>query len=265
VPALLIASWNVNSVRMRLGALHRFIRKYRPDVLCLQEIKVRDELFPLATLRRMGFTAIAVHGQKGYHGVAIASRRRFADRSSYVIGRTREARHLAVRFDDGLTIHNVYVPAGGPDPDPEANPRFAAKLRFLRSAARWMRAWPAGERAVLAGDFNVAPLEHDVWSHQKLRRVITHTPIEIDHLTRVQRAHAWVDVAREVVPPERKLYTWWSYRAPDWQRLDKGRRLDHIWVSPTLRPAISDFHVAKEVRGWSQPSDHAPILAYLTL
>jgi exodeoxyribonuclease-3 len=190
VAALVIASWNVNSVRMRLGALCRFVKKYQPDVLCLQETKVRDELFPLEMLRRMGFGAIAIHGQKGYHGVAIASRVPFAERTAFTFRGATEARHVAVRFDDGLVVHSLYVPSGGPDPDAEKNPRFFAKLRFLRATARWMSRWPAGERAVLAGDLNVAPLEHDVWSHEKLRRVITHTPVEIEHLARLQRAHA---------------------------------------------------------------------------
>lgn len=256
-----IVSWNVNSVRVRLEAIRRFVRKYEPDVLCLQETKVEDHLFPRDAFTRMGFADTVVVGQKGYHGVAIATRRPVTRTAQRQLGGRSEARHVAVEVD-GIEIHDVYVPAGGERPDPEENPAFAYKLRFLLGMARWMRRWPRGRPRVLVGDFNVAPLETDVWSHQKLRRVITHTEVEIEHLGAVQRAGAWVDAARVVVPPSEKLFTWWSHRG-DWRKLDKGRRLDHIWVSPVLAPRIVGMKVAREVRGWRRPSDHAPLFVDL--
>lgn len=255
-----VASWNINSLRHRLPVLRRFVRKYEPDVLCLQETKVPDELFPEAVLRSFGFEHLVYRGQKGYHGVAIASRVPIEDSFSHAIGRTRDTRHVAARLAGGLEIHNVYFPAGGDDPRPERNPKFAAKLAFIRAATRWMKRWPAHPTRLLVGDLNVAPLETDVWSHERLRKSITHTEIEIAHITEMQRSRAWIDVAREFVPPDEKLFTWWSYRAPSFRAANKGRRLDHVWASPSLAPAVTSFRVADEVRGWKSPSDHAPLV-----
>ncbi len=263
---LRVLSWNINSVRLRIESLRRLVRKLEPDVLCLQEIKVQTDRFPLQALERMGFLGAAVAGQKGYHGVATFTREPLQAQVSKAIGRNRDARHVAVTVR-GVEIHNIYLPAGGDLPDPKRNPAFAAKLAFLKALARWTRSWPdrSTARRVLVGDLNVAPLETDVWSHKKLLRVVTHTPVEVDHLEKLQRAHPWVDVARRIVPPGEQLYTWWSYRSPDWRRQDKGRRLDHIWVSPALSDGIVDFHVAKDVRGWKRPSDHAPVMATLEI
>jgi len=182
---------------------------------------------------------------------------------AHAIDRSGDKRHLAVQLEGGLEVHNGYFPAGGDDPRPERNPKLAAKLAFFRSASRWMKRWDRGTPRLLVGDLNVAPLETDVWSHAKLRRTITHTEIEIAHLQEMQRAHDWIDVAREFVPPEEKLFTWWSYRAPSFRKANKGRRLDHIWASPSLRGALRSFRVSDEVRGWKSPSDHAPVLCEL--
>jgi exodeoxyribonuclease III len=258
-----VASWNINSLRHRAAGLRRFVRKYEPDVICLQEIKVPDLLFPHHVFDSLGYRHVVFRGQKGYHGVAIASRRPIAESSSRAIGQSRDARHILARIE-GIEIHNVYVPAGGPDPDPVRNPKFAAKLAFLRAMATWMSRWPDREAPrLLVGDFNVAPLATDVWSHERMRRTVTHTEIEVAHLARVQRASRWVDVARSFVDPGERLFTWWSYRAPNWRTVDKGRRLDHIWASPSLAGNVSTFQVATEVRGWKNPSDHAPLLCDL--
>jgi exodeoxyribonuclease III len=169
-------------------------------------------------------------------------------------------------FAEPTTLHNFYVPAGGDEPDPEINEKFAHKLAFLDE----MRAAPdmhpqAGGRAILVGDLNVAPLEHDVWSHKQLLRVVSHTPIECEKLNAVRDAGAWVDIMRTFVPEPAKLYTWWSYRAADWRAADRGRRLDHIWVSPAIADRVSSMAIAKQARGWSQPSDHVPVTAVLEL
>jgi exodeoxyribonuclease-3 len=261
---LRILSWNINSVRLRIDSLRRVVRKLEPDVVCLQEIKVQTDLFPRQALERMGFVGGAIVGQKGYHGVATFCRKPLDASWSKAIGRSKDARHVAVTVG-GVEIHNIYLPAGGDVPDPEINPSFKAKLEFMRALARWTKTWPARPTAkrVLVGDLNVAPLETDVWSHQKLKRVVTHTPVEVAHFAKIQQAHPWVDVARTIVPPDQKLFTWWSYRSPDWRRQDKGRRLDHIWVSQALADGIVDFKVARDVRGWKRPSDHAPVMATL--
>ncbi len=116
---------------------------------------------------------------------------------------------------------------------------------------------------VLAGDLNVAPLETDVWSHEKLVRVVTHTPIEVARLERLMASRAWIDAVRRFIPPEQRLYTWWSYRASDWSSADKGRRLDHLWVTPELGPRLEGAVVAREARGWERPTDHAPVIITL--
>src|SRR5690606_30795589 len=133
----------------------------------------------------------------------------------------------------GIELHNFYVPAGGDVPDPAVNPKFAHKLRFLDEAAAWFAARRNPEnRFILLGDLNVAPLETDVWSHKQLLKVVSHTPVEVERMNRWCASHDWVDAVRRFVPPERKLYSWWSYRSPDWAAADKGRRLDHVWVTP---------------------------------
>jgi exodeoxyribonuclease III len=124
---------------------------------------------------------------------------------------------------------------------------------------------PAAGRSILVGDLNIAPLEHDVWSHKALLNVVSHTPVEVEKLNRAQSAGSWVDALRKFVPNDQKLYTWWSYRSPDWSNVNKGRRLDHIWVSPALGDAVKSMRVLRDARGWKRPSDHAPVMAELAL
>jgi exodeoxyribonuclease-3 len=118
---------------------------------------------------------------------------------------------------------------------------------------------------ILLGDFNVAPYENDVWSHKALLKVVSHTPIETEKLTAILKAGDWIDVLRRFTPMEQKLYTWWSYRARDWANADKGRRLDHIWASRSLEPALSAIDILRDARGWEGPSDHVPVSAVLQL
>jgi exodeoxyribonuclease-3 len=124
---------------------------------------------------------------------------------------------------------------------------------------------PGGARSILVGDLNVAPLEHDVWSHKQLLKVVSHTPLEVEKFTAMQQAGSWIDVMRAFIPEPAKLYTWWSYRAADWAASDRGRRLDHIWASPALERAAKEMKVVREARGWERPSDHVPVLAAFEL
>jgi exodeoxyribonuclease-3 len=163
-----------------------------------------------------------------------------------------------------LALHNLYVPAGGDIPDPAVNPKFKQKLAYLKSLASW-RATGGGGFAILLGDFNVAPLETDVWSHRQLLNVVSHTPVEVDALTNVQISGEWTDLVRQFIPAGQKLYTWWSYRARDWEASDRGRRLDHIWGSASLAARARAAAVLKEARGWESPSDHVPVMIDLDL
>lgn len=268
-----IATWNINSVRLRLPLVVRFLSEFRPDVLCLQETRCPDGAFPESSLRKLGYGHIVKRGQGGHHGVAIISRVPLDGASSRDFCRKDDARHIAAmvtppgwRRRQPLTIHNFYVPAGGDEPDPETNHKFAHKLAFLDEMCSWFgNGADHGDAMVLAGDLNVAPLENDVWSHRKLLRVVSHTPIEVDRMHALRRSRDWIDAGRLHVPESEKVFTWWSYRARDWEAADKGRRLDHIWLSEGLGSGCLSAVVAKPVRGWMRPSDHAPVIARLDL
>ena len=267
-----ITTWNINSVRFRIDLVAKFLKAVRPDVLCLQETKCPDDKFPHKRFKRLGYDHRALNGQKGYHGVAVLSRLPFESTLTHAFCGQTDSRHLAVVLGeraglrDPVTLHNFYVPAGGDEPDPEVNPKFAHKLAFLDEmcAREELRPSP-NDRAILVGDLNVAPLEHDVWSHKRLLDVVSHTPIECKKLVAAQRAGSWVDTMRAFVPEPTKLYTWWSYRAPDWVAVDKGRRLDHIWVAPNLGDRVCGISISKHARGWESPSDHVPVTVTIEL
>jgi exodeoxyribonuclease III len=258
-----LATWNINSVRLRCGLVGSFLKWAAPDVLCLQETKVRDELFPCDAFRGWGYMHQAINGQKGYHGVAILSRLPLKKTDTFAFCGKDDTRHVSAVLEAGLELHNFYVPAGGDLPDPKANPKFAHKLDFLREMERHFSKEKArrDQPIALVGDLNVAPLENDVWSHKQLLDVVSHTPVETELLTAAQSAFDWVDVTRRFVPHEEKIYSWWSYRAHDWKASNRGRRLDHIWVSRSLRDAVSEHAILKEARGWLRPSDHVPVVA----
>ncbi|TPV99854.1 MAG: Exodeoxyribonuclease III [Beijerinckiaceae bacterium] len=269
---LTLATWNINSVRLRIDLVARFLSEEAPDVLCLQETKCRDSEFPLAAFHKLGYPHVAINGQKGYHGVAIASKipLQIIDRRSFC--EKGDARHIAVALAPGgargrgIVVHNFYVPAGGDEPDPAVNPKFAHKLAFLDEMALWVRSDRIAETdAIMVGDLNIAPLETDVWNHKALLRVVSHTPVEVEKLNLVREAGPWVDAMRHFVAPEERLYSWWSYRARDWEKSDRGRRLDHVWVSESLRPRLDRTRILRESRGWEKPSDHVPVMIDLRM
>ncbi len=267
---LSVATWNINSVRLRIDLVTRFLRDHAPDVLCLQETKCRDSEFPSGEFRKHGYEHLAISGQKGYHGVAIISKIPFVNTTKRDFCTMGDARHISAEFHPvaqrPVNLHNFYVPAGGDEPDPEINAKFKHKLAFLDEMADWIRADKiAGADAILVGDLNVAPLETDVWNHKALLKVVSHTPIEVEKLGCVFTAGPWIDAIRHHIPKEEKLYTWWSYRAADWAASDRGRRLDHIWVSESLGPHLSGMQVLRDGRGWERPSDHVPVIAHLEL
>jgi exodeoxyribonuclease-3 len=265
---LRVATWNINSLRLRLPLLPRLIEALEPDVLCLQETKVPDELFPLEAVQALGFPHVRFRGMKGYNGVAILSRVPFVphDLAPDWCGRG-DCRHLAVELDvpgGPLELHNFYIPAGGDVPDRVVNEKFGHKLDFLAEATQWFAARTALSRAMLVGDLNIAPLEHDVWSHKQLLDVVSHTPVETEGLLAWQRA-GWVDAVRHFVPADEKLYSWWSYRNRDWRASDRGRRLDHVWVTEDLGGALAKQAIHKDARDWTQASDHVPVVVELQL
>lgn len=264
--SLHIATWNINSVRLRVGIVGAFLDAHQPDVLCLQEIKCPTDAFPAAAFRDRGYAHIAVNGRKGYHGVAIVSKLPFLRTGAREFCSIKDARHISATIADGsgaFDLHNFYVPAGGDEPDPGINPKFAHKLAFLDEMRAWFSGPAANAPMVMVGDLNVAPLEHDVWSHRQLLNVVSHTPIETRKLEDIRAAGEWVDAMRHFVPADRKLYTWWSYRAHDWEASNRGRRLDHAWVTPLLRERLRGIEVLRQARGWQRPSDHVPVILRL--
>ena len=260
---LKIASWNINSVRARLPIVERFLRDEAPDILCLQETKVVDGTFPGEMFDALGYRHRLLNGQKMHHGVAIISKVPLHDAGRHDWQDNGEARHIGARLDCGIRIENVYVPAGGDVPDRVINPKFGQKLDFLERMTRWSE--KLAEATLVVGDFNVAPLECDVWSHKALINVVSHTPIEVAALARLQAAHDWVDLGRQFVPAPERCFTWWSYRSMDHTANDRGRRLDHMWASPQLARQATGHVVHEPVRGWERPSDHVPLVVELSL
>ena len=184
-----IATWNINSVRLRINKVAEFAKANNPDIICLQETKVVDDLFPLKAVLEMGYPHIAINGMKSYNGVAILSR---------------------------FPLKNVQL--------------------------------------------NIAPLETDVWSHKQLLKVVSHTPVEVDKLRKVQHTLNWTDAVRHFIPEDETLFSWWSYRARDWDKSDRGRRLDHVWVTPPLKNRLKSATVLRAARGGEKPSDHVPVI-----
>jgi exodeoxyribonuclease-3 len=253
-----IASWNINSVRFRIAIVERFLREAAPDILCLQETKVVDADFPADAFRALGYDHVVVHGQRMYHGVAILSRVPLVEDDRFDWQANREARHVGVRLPNGVRLENVYVPAGGDVPDRDVNPKFAQKLDFVARMTRWSAALDCP--AILVGDLNIAPLPCDVWSHKALLKVVSHTPVEVAALDRLQASNDWVDLGRHFHPAPARLHTWWSYRSPDWTKNDRGRRLDHQWATRDVARTATAHTVFEDCRSWLSPSDHVPIM-----
>lgn len=271
---LKLATWNINSVRLRIDQVVRFLEQEKPDVLGLQEIKCQEPQFPYEPLRALGYDFIEVSGQKGYHGAATISRLPM-ERLETTFCPNGDARHVSTRVNAGaktFEFHNFYIPAGGDEPDVKSNPKFKHKLDFLDIMKDYFkdRAAKGDHNLVLVGDFNIAPHENDVWSHKQLLKVVSHTPIEVESLAELQDAHDFIDCSRRHADDDEKLYSWWSYRAKDVFASNRGRRLDHIWVSPALAQAVDasgrlGHKIHTDCRVWEKPSDHAPVTQLLDL
>lgn len=260
-----IVTWNINSVRLRAPIVVEMMRMLDPDIVCLQETKCPDELFPSDIFAAEGYVHQHFHGMKSYNGVAILSRIPFLGKDiHHRVGR-EDCRHIAARFE-GFELHNIYIPAGGDIPVPEENDKFAHKLDFVDELNSWFKdRYSKDQKLIAVGDFNIAPLEHDVWSHKQLLKVVSHTPIEVEKLIRLYGSLGWVDAIRYFVPPEEKCYTWWSYRNHDWKVSNRGRRLDHMWVTQPLAGNLKSHKILAEARDWDKPSDHVPVLLELAV
>jgi len=254
-----IATWNINSVRLRLPQVLKLIKDKNIDLLCLQETKTPDEYFPIEEFENIGFKYQVFRGEKSYNGVAILSKIKISEGSHRNWCNKNDTRHISVKLKNNIEIHNFYVPAGGDEPDISSNQKFKHKISFLNEMYEYFSKDKKNNK-ILVGDLNIAPLQNDVWSHKQLLKVVSHTPIETETLLKIIKTGEWVDVMRELVSHDKKLYSWWSYRNRNWETSNRGRRLDHIWVSKNLFSKVQSGVIYKDTRNWERPSDHVPII-----
>ena len=252
-----ITSWNINSVRLRLPLLEQVFATVAPDVICLQETKCVDGQFPTEAIADMGYPYQAYRGEKSYNGVAILSRLPLRDASHELWAGKEDCRHISAIVND-IRIHNFYIPAGGDVPERDENRKFGHKLDFVKEVTAYFAAQDQGP-AVMVGDLNIAPLAEDVWSTKQLRNVVSHTDLERERLLSLIAKGGWHDAIRGHFGPEEILYSWWSYRARDYRASNRGRRLDHIFVTNDLADKVTSAEIFAEARGWEKPSDHVPI------
>ncbi len=258
---LSLVSWNVNSVRLRLPQVEQFLKTTDVDVICMQEIKCQEHEFPSQAFIDAGYPYIQIAGQKGWHGVALASKIPFEALPTPGFCRRGEARTQAIKIN-GVEIWNFYIPAGGDLPDREGNDKFDHKLTFYERLTQALYDRSADRPLLICGDLNIAPGEFDVWSHRQMLKVVSHTPPELDAFKNLMEAGEFHDPFRVTYPNPQKIFTWWSYRAADFRASNRGLRLDHILLNPGLMRTITGDITAKihdDVREWERPSDHAPI------
>lgn len=250
-----IATWNVNSINIRLPVLLNWLTKTEVDVACLQETKCVDESFPFAEINAIGYKT-AFFGQKSYNGVAILSKHEIEDvQKGFHDDDDEQPKRLIAATVNGIRIVNTYIPNG----TELWTDKFAFKLDWLQRLRRFFdETCDLKGDVLLCGDFNVAPEELDVWSVPAWEGKL--------HFSRPERAAihhvkqwGFVDVFRKL-NPEAKEFSWWNYREGAWQR-NRGLRIDHIWTSPSLAAKCTACWIDKEPRALEKPSDHAPVVA----
>jgi len=250
-----IATWNVNSIRVRLQTVLDWMANAQPHVLCLQEIKVTDDLFPVASFEDLGYH-VAVSGQKTYNGVAIVSKHELTE---VLVGfpnyDAEDQKRLIAATIGSLRLVNVYIPNGAA-PD---SPKFAYKLEFISQLHRYLdQLHRPEEHLILTGDFNIAPEPRDVYDPEAMEGEIGFHPAERAALEELKR-WGFEDVFRRH-HQECGLYSWWDYRAGAFRR-DMGLRIDHIWASLPLAALSVDGGMDKKQRSLPKPSDHIPVWA----
>jgi exodeoxyribonuclease III len=252
-----ITTWNVNSLTARLQHVLAWTQANPVDVLCLQELKLTDDKFPLDVLRSAGYEHCAVFGQKTYNGVAIMSRRPVRDIVKNIAGFPDEhSRLLSVTIDSvqgPVRVVNGYF-VNGQAPGTE---KFDYKMSWLRGLHGCLREELAQHpRLVLLGDFNIAPEDRDSFDPEGLRETIHHTSAEREHFRKLLEL-GLVDSFRLFEQPE-KSFSWWDYRTLGYQK-NRGLRIDHVLVSEPVKPLVKACAIDRTPRKWKQPSDHAPV------
>jgi exodeoxyribonuclease III len=252
-----IATWNVNSIRIRIGHITEWLGQVPPLVLCLQETKVQDQDFPRTAFDALGYQS-AMYGQKTYNGVSLHSREAFEDvRHGFPDQAMNDQKRVISAVLNGIRIVNAYVPQGV---SPETE-KFAYKLEFLRHLRDYVEALlKESERLVLVGDFNIAPEERDIYDPGLFRGQVMFHPLEHEALSALR--DIGLSDALRLVRQEAGIYSWWDYRNGAFWR-DHGIRLDHLWVSPALAPKVESVVMEREMRKKKQPSDHVPVVLTL--
>ncbi|MGE0322459.1 MAG: exodeoxyribonuclease III [Polyangiaceae bacterium] len=257
-----IVTWNVNSIRARLGQVLEWMNRTQPDVVCMQETKVEDSDFPTEEFQRIGY-GIAISGQKTYNGVAIATSRVLMDVQAGLLDAAPEddKRLLAVTIK-GVRIYSAYVPNGKgvEHPDFEKKKRWLAD--FKRTVADDIARGRAKKGVVLCGDYNIAPEERDVYDVEAMRGQLHFHPDE--HAALQDLLSLGLVDAFRLHNQEGGLYSWWDYRAGMFRR-NLGLRIDLILLSEQLKERCTAAHIDKTVRKQAKPSDHAPVVVELDL
>lgn len=250
---LRIATFNINGVRTRLGALLSWLARESPDIVCLQELKAPDEAFPVAEVTSAGYGAIW-HGQKSWNGVAVLARGVTpVERRRGLPGMEDDPQSRYLEADvNGLVVGCLYLPNGNPWPGPKFDYKLAWFERLIEHAARLI---DSDAPVVLAGDYNVVPTDHDIYNPRSWRKDALLQPESRECFERLL-AQGWTDALRSLHPDE-AIYTFWDYFRQHWPR-NAGLRIDHLLVSPGLAPMLRAAGVDRWVRGETGPSDHAP-------
>ena len=249
-----IATWNVNSMKVRLPHVLEWLAANGPDVLVLQEIKQLTEAFPTTDLREAGYESLA-NGQKTYNGVAVISRSAPADPVLELPDLDDPQRRVLATTIDGVRVINLYVPNG----QAVGSEKYAYKLGWLATLRDFLREELARhERLVVLGDFNIAPADEDVYDAEKWGDAILCSPLERQALGELLDL-GLTDVFRKFEQPE-KTFSWWDYRAAGFRR-NAGLRIDLILTSDAMTSRCTASYVDKEPRAWDRPSDHAPVIA----
>jgi len=249
-----LATWNVNSLRVRLPQLTEWLTIARPDIVALQETKLPDADFPATEIESLGYH-VAFSGQRTYNGVAVLSRQPLEVLATGIPGFEDEQRRVLAVKTQGLTIVDLYVP-NGQEPGSD---KYAYKLRWLEALEQWLRTalLPQGD-VILLGDFNIAPEDRDVHDPAAWEGSVHVSPPERAALQRLLDA-GMVDVFRRFEQAE-KSYSWWDYRAAAFRR-NHGLRIDLILASNALAERCTGSRIDREPRRAERPSDHTPVLA----
>ncbi len=253
-----LATWNVNSIRARLNNVISFLKKSDVDVLCMQEIKVENELFPYEEFEKLSYE-VAVFGQKRFNGVATASRFPFEAIETNIVGNERGQKRTILTKIQGITIINSYFP-NGQSPESE---HFQYKLEFIRGFREYLDAHFTTEKdkLIIVGDFNVAMEERDVYSPEEMEGKIGFHPMEREAL---EYLYQWGFIDAFRMFNQEKAFSWWDYRAFAFRR-NMGLRIDYIWISKALKDKCIDCYIDRDERKKQKPSDHAPVVAVFEL